>query len=275
MSTIQKMMTAVQQRPAWGIAGAVGLAVLTGAGLRLAIPQTASLEDPSAPNAATDPAAMVEDRSQGTVSPFESPMVSVSWHLQSATPQALLASTRRPARLDSVIAGRSDPFAPITQAPPVTPGTIAAAATTAPSGVRPGPAQSPTLAPLPTAGTLPSLPTNPVPVPLAATPNPATVAQGAFAPLPLPGTTLVSTPTSPLQGLELTGVAQVGDRVALIVREANTTTSRYTYAGDYLANGQVLVKRIDLSAQEPLVILEYNGREYSRMVGGTTLAALP
>jgi hypothetical protein len=69
-------------------------------------------------------------------------------------------------------------------------------------------------------------------------------------------------------------VVQLGNRSALIVREPNTTTSRYTYAGDYLAGGQVLVKHIDISNQEPLVILEYNGREYSRMVGSGPLASL-
>jgi hypothetical protein len=71
----------------------------------------------------------------------------------------------------------------------------------------------------------------------------------------------------PLQSIELTGVVQVGDRVGIIVREANSRTSRHIFVGDYLAGGQIKVKSIDLSAQEPLVILEFQGQEYHRMVG--------
>jgi hypothetical protein len=75
------------------------------------------------------------------------------------------------------------------------------------------------------------------------------------------------TPQNPVQALQLTGVVQVGDRVGVIVRESQGQTSRHLFVGDHLANGQIKVKAIDLSAGEPLVILEYQGKEYPRIVG--------
>jgi hypothetical protein len=60
---------------------------------------------------------------------------------------------------------------------------------------------------------------------------------------------------------------QVGDRVGIIVREGSGKTSRHIFVGDSLAGGQVKVKSIDLSAQEPVIILEYQGQEYPRVVG--------
>lgn len=269
MNALQKINTALRRHPTWGLAGAVGLAVLVGAGLRFVIPQTAPTSAQTDPAETTTPLAT----SDGTLA-FESPMVSVSWRLQSATPSTLLASTQGSSRADTIVAGRVDPFAPITQAPPLKPAASAATATTPPNQVQAGSGAAPVgtplpIAPIPTAGRLPALPSSPTPVAVPSTPVP-------LANLPSPSQLVGNQPVanSPLQLIELTGVAQVGDRVALIVREAGTGNSRYTFAGDYLANGQVLVKRIDVSSQEPLVILEYNGREYPRMVG-TALASLP
>ena len=268
MSVFEKVSTTLRQRPALGLVGAMGLAVLVGAGLRFTLPQG------STTTAQTNQADAVVDDT-GLVA-FESPMVSVSWRLQSATPKTLLASTNGSSRADSIVAGRADPFSPITQAPPVQAPTPIAAATTPTGSVQAGPSSpSPSnvaplpIAPIPTTGQLPALPTSPNPVALPNTPAP-------LAALPSPNQLLGNAPTavSPLQ-VELTGVAQVGDRVALIVREAASGTSRYTFAGDYLANGQILIKRIDVSAQEPQVVLEYNGREYTRMVGGSAVAILP
>jgi hypothetical protein len=74
-------------------------------------------------------------------------------------------------------------------------------------------------------------------------------------------------PQNPVQAIELTGVIQVGDRVGIIVRESNGQTSRHLFEGDLLAGGQVRIKSIDMSTQQPLVILEYQGKEYPRMVG--------
>ena len=266
MSVFEKVSTTLRQRPALGLVGAMGLAVLVGAGLRFTLPQGSTT-----PAQANSTDAVVDETGLVT---FESPMVSVSWRLQSATPETLLASTNGSSRADSIFVGRADPFSPITQAPPVQAPTSIAAATTPTGSVQAGPSVPSNVAPLPiapipTTGQLPALPTSPTPVAVPNTPAP-------LAALPSPNQFLGNAPTatSPLQ-VELTGVAQVGDRVALIVREAGSGTSRYTFAGDYLANGQILIKRIDVSAQEPQVVLEYNGREYTRMVGSSAVAALP
>jgi hypothetical protein len=267
MNIVEKVSITLRQRPALGLLGAMGLAVLVGAGMRFALPPA-----PTTTGQANQTDAVVDET--GLVA-FESPMVSVSWRLQSATPKTLLASTNGSSRADSIVAGRADPFSPITQSPPVqAPPPVAAAATTPTSGIQAGPGSPSNVAPLPiapipTTGQLPALPTSPNPVAVPSTPAP-------LAALPSPNQLLGNTPTaaSPLQ-VELTGVAQVGDRVALIVREAGSGTSRYTFAGDYLANGQILIKHIDVSAQEPQVVLEYNGREYTRMVGSSAVAALP
>ncbi|HEY9887935.1 MAG TPA: hypothetical protein V6D02_06000, partial [Candidatus Obscuribacterales bacterium] len=115
----------------------------------------------------------------------------------------------------------------------------------------------PALPPIPVAAspvTIPSLPSN-LPQ-LGNLPQPSTSGAPVAAPLP----------QDPLQAIQLTGVVQVGNRVGVIVREGAGQTSRHLFEGDLLAGG-IRIKAIDLSAQEPLVILEYQGREYSRMVG--------
>lgn len=43
--------------------------------------------------------------------------------------------------------------------------------------------------------------------------------------------------------------------------------SQYVRAGQRVANGQVLIKRIDVRGSEPTVVLEQNGIEVSRPVG--------
>ena len=70
-----------------------------------------------------------------------------------------------------------------------------------------------------------------------------------------------------MQAIELSGVVQLGDRVAVIVRESDDKTSRHLFAGDFLAGGQIKIKSIDLSSQEPLIIFEYQGKDYARIVG--------
>ncbi|MEM0978949.1 MAG: hypothetical protein AAGH78_01610 [Cyanobacteria bacterium P01_H01_bin.58] len=74
-------------------------------------------------------------------------------------------------------------------------------------------------------------------------------------------------PLHPVQTIELSGVVQVGDRVGIIARESDASVSRHAFAGDYLLGGKVLIKSIDTSTQEPLVIFEYQGQEFPRVVG--------
>jgi hypothetical protein len=66
----------------------------------------------------------------------------------------------------------------------------------------------------------------------------------------------------------VTGVAQVGNEMQAIVKAPNEPTSRYVRVGQRIANGQVLVKRIEMDGGvEPIVVLEENGVEVDRIVG--------
>jgi hypothetical protein len=53
-----------------------------------------------------------------------------------------------------------------------------------------------------------------------------------------------------------------------IINAPNEQTSRYVREGQTIANGQVLVKRIEVQESgEPVVVLEENGIEVSRRIG--------
>lgn len=68
----------------------------------------------------------------------------------------------------------------------------------------------------------------------------------------------------------VTGVVTVGSETYAIVQAPGEPTSRYVRVGQRLANGQVLVKRIEArGGAEPVVILEENGIEVARPVGST------
>ncbi|MBD2259007.1 hypothetical protein [Pseudanabaena sp. FACHB-2040] len=68
----------------------------------------------------------------------------------------------------------------------------------------------------------------------------------------------------------VTGVVQVGGETYAIIQAPDEPTSRYVRTGQRLANGQVLVKRIEMrGGVEPVVILEENGIEVARPVGST------
>jgi hypothetical protein len=256
--------TVLRDRPQWFILGAVALAAVVGGALRILLPPTPTAQqsdaETSAQVAATesgDPTVAATDSEL-----FQSPMINLSAELRkAATPSELLNSTTTNDRLAVIPTGRLDPFAPITR--PIAPATPAPA--TAPAAVDPTIAALPTapvaitpdLPPVPTVGTapppLPSIPVanNPVAIPS----------------LPSALPQLNAAPQHPVDAIKLMGVVHVGDRVGVIVREGTGKTSRHLFEGDLLAGGQIRVKAIDLSAQEPLVILEYQGQEYPRMVG--------
>lgn len=69
------------------------------------------------------------------------------------------------------------------------------------------------------------------------------------------------------RGIEVTGVVDVGGVPMAIVKVPNEP-DRYVREGQRLANGQVLVKRIEMNrGPEPVVILEQYGIEVARGVG--------
>jgi hypothetical protein len=63
-------------------------------------------------------------------------------------------------------------------------------------------------------------------------------------------------------------VVQAGDSLSAIVKAPEEQTSRYVSAGEYLSNGKILVKRIEMrSNSEPVVILQQDGIEITKFVG--------
>ncbi len=74
------------------------------------------------------------------------------------------------------------------------------------------------------------------------------------------------------RGVEILGVVQVGSIAHAIVRAPNEPTSRYVRVGQRLSNGEVLVKRIDMRSEDPLVVLEQFGIEVPLAVGANAPA---
>lgn len=260
-------LTAIRQRPQWLLIGIILSAAIIGGVLRVMLAQK------TAPTATATSQPVTSTETNETAQLFESPMISLSAELRKAvTPSELVRSTASDDRLSVVTTGRVDPFAPITRN---------ISATSSPSQATPEVETAPQIAvssnrapvspnlPTTSISQIPDLP--PLPTP-GATPPPLPAIPMAINPLPipalpstLPGASAV--PQSPVEAVELTGVVQVGDRVGVIVREGNGQSSRHVFAGDLLAGGQVKLKAVNLSAQQPLVILEYQGQEYTRIVG--------
>ena len=74
-------------------------------------------------------------------------------------------------------------------------------------------------------------------------------------------------PTQLAENVLITGLVELGDRIRIIVQAPGEATSRYVDIGQYISNGQVLVKRIESSSPTPTVILEQDGIEVARVVG--------
>jgi Tfp pilus assembly protein PilP len=97
-------------------------------------------------------------------------------------------------------------------------------------------------------------------------PAPAEVRE--LPPVTVPAAPIAAAPTQLASSIEVSGVVQAGDRTSAIV-QLPQEGSRYVSAGDYLANGRILVKRIEIGSAntDPVVILEQNGVEVIRTVG--------
>jgi hypothetical protein len=98
----------------------------------------------------------------------------------------------------------------------------------------------------------------------------------ATVPLPPPSLTAppaINIPIAPpsltalADAIEVTGAVQVQNQWLVIVKEPDST-SRYVKAGDALANGQVLVKRVIAGpGTDPVVVLQQNGKEVIKTMG--------
>lgn len=261
------------------IAGGLLLAVAAGAALKLTTggPSTAPVAEVNVDGSAVAPegeGALIPATGEAAT-PFQSqPFFTASTPLRLADP-SLLRSTSSQARVEAVAAGRPDPFASV-----VLPG---------PRVPRPDPAAA-VLTPAPPAIAAQGLPA----VPVAATQSLPPLPQAAVQPVALPNLPLPflpgGVPSSPtdiavaptgspefqslIDQIVVSGVVQVGSGVSVIVTEPGSTVSRRVTQGDMLAGGRIRVKSVDMSGQEPMVVLTYDGRDYTRTVGGPLVGAL-
>jgi hypothetical protein len=227
---------------------------------------------PIAPRKTPQPAA--------TPPPFANPLTTK----QPGTTTAVtgLVQTLPPeTRVKQIAKGRTDPFAAIPVQPEVT------------VSPNPGGNRGETGRPVPP---VPQLPTplgrpripggRPTGVPQAVVPRPRVVPSPGNANRPSSPArprTLPPVATSPrlipqlpqlpepteARGIEISGAAEVGGVPKAIVKVQNEP-SRTVQVGDRLANGRVLVKRIEVNrGPTPVVILEQYGIEVARRVGDT------
>lgn len=194
---------------------------------------------------------------------FQEPMTSPPAPTPVPVPH-LIPPTSAPARLPQVSTGRPDPFASLAVTPTV---SVSQAAT---------PSNPPvTLSPVPNVPTVPvsALPSGGQPstaFPPLPTLQPAPTDINQIPPISIPGN--FTPPMRLADAIEISGVVEVGGKTSVIVQVPDERTSRYATVGEYLANGQVLIKRVEMGT-EPVVILEEDGEEVIRYVGsGNSLA---
>lgn len=77
----------------------------------------------------------------------------------------------------------------------------------------------------------------------------------------------VMSPTALAEAVEIEGIVQLGDQIAVIINEGEGTLSRTVQPGARLAGGQVELLRIETTTAEPQVVLVQNGVEIVRGVG--------
>lgn len=204
---------------------------------------------------------------------FAEPIVPAAPQLSAIASAELIQSTDPNERLQQINSSRPDPYAtvpipppPQPAPPPPAPGGGAGApgggttTATAPAPQPPAPGGGQTTAPAPGGGgTQPGGGTTAT-GPGGATPG----APPPIEPLPtLPQPTLA-------QGVSVSGVVTIGNENYAIVQSPTDGTSQYVRPGQRLANGQVLVKRIEVQGGTPVVVLEQNGIEVSQPVGSPT-----
>jgi hypothetical protein len=200
---------------------------------------------------------------------FAEPIVPAAPQLSAIASAELIQSTDPDERVQQINSSRPDPFAtvpvppPPSPAPPPAPGGGAPATggtptATAPQPTTPGGGGQTTTAPQPGGGAA----GQPGGGTTAAVPGGGEVELPPIEPLPaLPEPSLA-------QGTVVTGVVRIGNENFAIVQSPTDGSSQYVRAGQRLANGEVLVKRIEVRGGNPVVILEQNGIEVAQPVGG-------
>jgi hypothetical protein len=185
-----------------------------------------------------------------------------------ALPNPTLIAPVEAAALGNNIGGRPDPFSalPLTPTVVIKPNTDPVVPSIAPSIISLAPQLQPppsvAVAQQPAALPTVAVPATIPPVAVVAPPPIAAPIATPIAPVVAPSPTIREAQT-----IAVSGIVQAGSRTSIIVRVPNETSSRYAVVGDYLANGKVLVKRIEMQGAEPLVVLEQDGAEFIKPVG--------
>lgn len=173
-------------------------------------------------------------------------------------PPELIASTNPNQRIQEIQRNRPDPFARVATAPVV---QVERTAQPVPSTPAASPQRSSG------SGT-------------ASSSGSGTLQPGQLAPIPqlvpgASGSVASLEPPEPqpelARAVQVSGVVQIGSVPYAIVTAPNEPTSRYVRVGQLLSNGEVLVKRIEMSqGYEPVVVLEQLGVEVVRSVSGSS-----
>jgi hypothetical protein len=200
--------------------------------------------------------------------------------VQASRPTALLnpALIQPQLPLGKNIGGRPDPFSAL----PLTP-IVTIKQNPAPSGLALG-------APLTAPSVIQTLPTQTAATAQESTPLPSVVVPATVLPIAaaasqppaqaMPQATpqaVAAAPVAPIlmaQAIAVSGIVQAGSKTSIIVQVPHEMSSRSAVVGDYLANGKVLVKRIEMQGAEPVVVLEQDGAEFIKPVGSGSLGSL-
>jgi hypothetical protein len=98
-----------------------------------------------------------------------------------------------------------------------------------------------------------------------------------------PGVTTIATKAAPVaakplqaMAMDVTGVIEVAGRTQVIVKLPSESFSRYIDVGERIANGKVLVKRVEgQQSLSPTVVLEEVGVEVPRKIGDKSATTAP
>lgn len=181
----------------------------------------------------------------------------------------LLPSTDPNERFNEIDRERNDPYAfvPIPPPPrptPPPPQNNAGGGTNTPAGAGAGTSPSPGTAQPGGAAASP----RPGGGGQGATSGPGGGGQGSQPPAAVEPLPALPEPTVVASQVQISGVASVDGKTYAIVKAPNEPTSRYVQVGDRIANGTVLVKRIEnRSGSAPVVVLEERGEEIALPVG--------
>lgn len=223
------------------------------------VPEQAAPPTATAPTPAPDPTPTAEAEQEAEPSDI---LTSIS------TNPVFIPSTDPDARRNATAEGRTDPFADFAFSPTV----VFAPDPPAPAPAPATPSQNvpsvPNVASQPAPANNTTANNNATAASLGATPDADSVATAFdFSPvLPEPPAAQLAEET------QVTGVIRLNGVDNVMVKAPNEEFSRYVQVGDFIADGQVKVKRVDFRRNSPIVVLEQMGIEVYKEIEDVLLA---